>query len=264
MSKRVFLNSLPKSGTNLLSEIIERLGYHYSGKSISSGSLYGRRALIKRIVRSSFGYEGIDVGVDIETKVSKAFVHRSLNCANDRTYLSAHVPYNSTIHDLIEKYKYQTVYIMRDPFDVVVSWCKYVSAQPWHYSYNELRGLSLDDAVLKVLAGYKTRCGYVVPFNIVIERSIGWMLNKGTIVFSFEELRDACLREDFSNLKERIDKIPNLVSYDDKILSSSFGASHTFREGNIGRWENVLSKQTRLELFKNLQYCREKMGYTAQ
>ena len=124
--KKVFINSLPKSDTNLLSHYIELFGYTNNGH-LGAGVFPGNRwrNILKRIVCTSY-WQGYLLGINTPIEVSRKYVDKFFINTNPGMYLSAHVGYTNDILSKITKLGFKNLLITIEPRAVISSFIPYV------------------------------------------------------------------------------------------------------------------------------------------
>ena len=261
----LLINSLPKSGTNLVSKMADLVGMAYSGKSISSGSLYGRHGVFKRVLRGCKFSECIDIGLDFPALASRRWVMSVLGCLDSSSYLTGHLPFNSAIKDLLDEKKCKIIHVVRDPRDVLVSWTHYVRDQPWHFAHEALSSVKFEQAIRLVLRGFSSCNCKVLSFKDILARSMGWLTDPSVKVIRFEELvgerggGDRYLQAKV--IESFISFIEIAEASSDKIASCLYGGTHTFRKGQIGGWSKELSPFLLSEIKEELSSTIRHMGY---
>lgn len=91
--EKVFVNSVPKAGTNLLSKCLELFGYRQIGHIGAGGVLEnGLRGRVRRIVHIPVT-RGYLVGINSPVEISRRGVDRLLAKSRCGEFLTAHVGY---------------------------------------------------------------------------------------------------------------------------------------------------------------------------
>jgi len=265
MSK-VFLNSLPKSGTHLAGKLLELMGVKFSNVNFSSSTIYGRYALPKSILRgTSLGQPGIDVGLDISAVARISWMEKSLQQVKSGTYCGGHAPYSDALCTLLKDNDFKTIHIVRDPRDVLLSWVHYVPKNNWHYGCEGLKNLSFDEQVRKVLYGYQSRGFRLESFSSILSRASGWLRRQDVLLTRFEELVGV---KGGGNDQQQVQNIQSIVKFigvqniDTNFLADNlFGGTKVFRKGQIGAWKDELPTYLIDEINGNIEKHIIQTGY---
>jgi len=264
--KKVFLNSLPKSGTHLIGKLLDYMGFGFSNANFSSSSIYGRNVLAKSLLRAPmFGQAGIEVGLDISTLVKVSWVENKLQSVNHDSFCGGHAPYSDALYTLIVDSGLKPIHIIRDPRDVLLSWVHYVPKTDWHYGAEGLAGLSLEERVRKVLYGYRSGSFLLESFPSILSRASGWLNKDSVLTIRFEDLVGEKGGGSYQKQIQTINEVGCFVgcnNFDEKqIAENLFGGTKVFRKGQVGAYKDELSAS----LLSEINVCLEKdivqMGY---
>lgn len=233
---KIFANSLPKAGTNLLSGLLRRMP-----------NVAGR-----------WTYH-ID-----ETILGPA---RQLTKGKRGQVITAHMPWSEDTDRILAKEKFTRFLMIRDPRDMVVSGCHYVTEMDRsHVLHDFFSSLESDDKrLLEYIRGVKEENfpdGHRPPAweDLDLSNFLPWLSDSATLVVRFEHLvgvkgggtnksQFATLREIAAHLGlETEGKWLDELSAD--IFSES---SRTFRKGKIGGWREVFR-------FEHKQVFKERYG----
>lgn len=76
---RIFVNSLPKAGTNLVSRAFDLAGIPYGKVGIAGTLLLGNHYLVRQVLRRSFfGRAPLMLGLEVQMPVRRAWLDRRL------------------------------------------------------------------------------------------------------------------------------------------------------------------------------------------
>jgi hypothetical protein len=267
--KNAIINSLPKSGTNLFSDLMKLLGYDFGGH-IGSGLM--PNSLLRSVFKKSWKTKGIIVGVNMPVEVSSYEVIKilkKLSIAN--TYITAHVGYNDHIIRLISQLQLNVspFIITRDPRAVLNSFVHYVSRNdrhPLHRKFlqsNDVQRYKLAlngfvDNKNSSLVSLYSSCLAVYP----------WMKNNKVTNIKFEDLigeKGGGSREkQFMCIKNVCESL-ELNKNDDEIefiISDLFGKNdNTFRKGKVDSWKTEIPEQLLDDVNKELADILKNWGY---
>ncbi len=269
---RIFINSLPKSGTNLLAKLVESLGYQYSKKSIALSSQIGRYESIKRLTRSAcWRGSNISVGLEINASVSSAWLERYLDHVPEDYYVTGHSAYSEHLQDILNVYGYKTIQVIRNPYDVILSYAKYFVEEKNDYypTYKTLKNLSLRDRIHLIAEGGMLTDSpyYMRSIREVLRSQEGWFESPLVLPVKFEDLVGPKGGGSHEKQKETIKKICLYLGLDSRkgeaVTDSLYGGTHTFRSGKIGAAKQCLDTECRQLIQSKLagSVLLEKLGY---
>lgn len=177
----IFVNSIPKSGTNLLTRCLDLLGYHDLNTtpfrtrcyqqlidvigmgrpwSIHHGSLH--RHL--RLMAPPSDERAIPVGLRSTTTIPSPLLERWLNQLQSGDYMSGHIPYSENLADLLRSLNLKQIVILRNPADVIQSRLKY------ELNWSEIR---YDSVTIRMLFRTMRRLINQLPFlDTSLEREL--------------------------------------------------------------------------------------------
>ena len=238
---KVFLNSIPKSGTYLLASLAKKSGR----LSPAQGSINRKTALR---FPASPGSEGAAVGIGDPGLASLDTLADMLRAMPDKSYLTGHVPFSVTFADLLDRHNCRHILIVRDPRDVVLSLLRYVLARPENFLHASIGRMQPETRVLDVASGLTDAEHGVRLLSIDDQyRSIdGWIGRSDCCVVTFEELigeRGGGSREAQLAATRRILHHIGIDS-DDAVSRAADGAfdtsSPTFHSGRQNSWRHEL------------------------
>lgn len=248
----LFANAFPKSGTHLLTQILE--GFSEFGSAVISG--------LPAIVN----FEG-DTGR--QRTIAEILKDLERLLPGDIGY--GHLHAQTEVADILCSANFATFFILRDPRDVVVSHVHYITKielNHIHHDYykNELK--DLDDRIRVSVIG-RDDLSAEISFPNIYERFepyLGWLQYPDVLVLHFEDFitqRQQILSKVFDHATQRgfmpsCDK-PTAM----KILERSINPerSPTFRSGKIGGWREAFNEDNK-DQFK--QVCGDllvRLGY---
>jgi hypothetical protein len=263
---RLFLNSMPKSGTHLLTQVVTLLGYKDCGvhdaiwpkvkDRLGLGApIVLAHLRVKRNWARRFAALGnqdgqtipFDVTMPVHTPVSLA--ERWLRAIPPGHYLSGHVPWTTATASLMRTAGLKHLIIIRDPRDVLVSFVHFV-LRPEHNLSQDFAGLSADERVRLALAGGRgPRSGFqIVGLRDAFASIMAWQREPDVLFVRFEALIGA--RGDGSSAEQQASVraiCQHLaLAHDDSLIEQvclrAFDTNAaTFRRGKIGSWRDELT-----------------------
>lgn len=239
----VFVDSIPKAGTHLLSKALNRL------PGIVNCGMHLERKTIARFVDAgvSFPVEGRE---DIDADRDLKWIERFLNTISPGTYLTTHFAYHKKIHEILNRLDFKIIVLMRDPRDIVLSWSDYMATAKHHLLYQYF---SNKEPAYRIMCGIvgesKDRTGTRRQPSIseLIHWHFEWIKSAGAHMVRFEDL----VGEQGGGARERqyeaLTSISKILGMDHPpetittVANSLFGDSATFNIGTVGRWQKEFS-----------------------
>ena len=235
----ILCNSVPKSGTHLLLQILSMLpGVYNWGQfcaSHRSYNLYPRK---------------------------ESDVRKSLRRYQRDEVVGAHLFFSKEYANLLEQLNCLKFLIYRDPRDVVVSAMHYLkSMNRFHYMHQEYRShRSMKESLrLSILGGPVRVRGREIMFDSIDEsyrRYLGWLKTDGCHCLRYEDYyakgpdrfvaEVAAAWRNWSRYDGDLDELTKRLC-----AGLSTGRSHTFRKGGSGGWRSVFDDEL-VDLFKGV------------
>lgn len=240
----ILVNSLPKAGTHLLTSLLDRFP-----KVIYSGE---HRTL------NQFDSSGDVGGSDPNwTRVSQWL--QSRRCGQ---YSTAHFPAEARLFGMLDQAQLATLFVIRDPRDIVVSTTQYILSLRRNYMHeyfvNVLR--TPEDRLMASIVGVPGSLGRRPLLSIaqLLDGFSGWLNREDTLLLKFEDLVGASGGGLASSQQTAINRIAlhinrSLDPVQMQRISSGVHAkgSATLRRGVIGDWHTHFTDEHR-EVFGEL------------
>lgn len=216
---KVFANSIPKSGTNLLENVFYYMPViRYSGFRTLRKHTHSKEEILNKIASLRSG-----------------------------TYQMGHVDFDSDIMGKLNSCSFKSIIMIRDPRQIIVSHYKYVSyIDTNHPTYSYFKNLSDDnERLMSVIDGVPD---IVESIGDVLKSYEGWITEHKILVVKFEDLigelgggSKSKQLETIKNISKHIgiklsDSLLNQIS--EKIYDNK---SPTFRQSSIDSWKNEFS-----------------------
>jgi hypothetical protein len=244
-SHAVLLNSLPKSGTNLLLKLLNGFpGTHYV-RAITP--LHGSR----RFVPHSQD-DVLSVGVDWPRPLSADAVRRVLSRLPAGAVAAAHIPYSERAAQVVEQSDMRMVVIIRDPRDVVISSANYLATRDDHFLHEHFRVLSPEQRILASILGVSAAqsrgVGELRDIRQRLDMILRWRVESRVHVVRFEDLvgeRGGGTRQTQCEAIAAIAQHVGVELEHDEIArlgEKLFGGTHTFRTGQTGTWRSAFTE----------------------
>jgi len=241
---KILVNSFPKSGTHLLTQVIETLpntrNYH-------------------RFITNSTSFKFIER--------SEKKLKNILNKTLPQEMITGHLKYTDNINKHLKDNNFISLYIYRDPRDIVISEAFYLSnMNRWHKMSKEFNQLNtLDEKILLAIEG----SNYVDNYPNINSRFMPfkqWIEDEFTFSIKYEDLvsenKEKILQDlvQFINRKQEIKFDSNLLIIN--ILKNiNPEKSHTFREGGTGKWKKYFTEEHKKSFKKIAGELLIELGY---
>lgn len=259
----IFVNSIPKSGTNLLAKLLNLSGLielsHLSTGTFRDATCKAK--ILKSLFETSTG--GFEVGVDSPIFVRAIYCQILTRIMCKGTYCTGHVKYSKKMASLFEKRKIKTILVTRDPRAVLSSFVPYVLSDKQHFLNKEISGLPIEEVYKYCLYGSNNFLSLVDRFNSMVL----WLDCQNVLSVKFEDLigpeGNGCKMKQESTIRN----LSEFTGIDYEVLSDRvinlFGPGrHTFRKGKIDSWKEDIPQLLMREVNENLSPVLEKMGYS--
>ena len=265
--KKIFVNSLPKSGTNLVSQCLELMGYRQTGgvdASLISGNVVS--SAIRKLYFQSLFSDGYLVGIDMPVELSQKAIDRILNRAKNGEFIAGHVGYTDELLKKIKLMGFSPLLMIRDPRAVLNSFVHYMISNKKHPLHNVFKSISKEEKYRLALYGLTESNVTLKP---LIERCMAvnlWMNDEDVLVLRFEDLVGS--RGGGSDqIQEK--ELNALISWTEAgnidvsdMTKSVFGPGrHTFRKGTINGWCSEMPRNIQQEATEVMHDLIIKWGY---
>jgi sulfotransferase 6B1 len=235
---RVLANSLPKSGTHLVTALLDRLpAMRYSGHHLTA---------------YDFARDG---------KVDWAALGRRLASVSEGQYVSAHLPASPVLFDIVTRLGYRCLFAIRDPRDAAVSDMHYIARFPKHPLHSAMNALPVEQRLAAVVTGMPGERRGIPLLESMPQRLddyLGWTTAPATRTVRFEALVGSRGGGDDDLQVAEIMAIGSHVGrpLDErqaKEVAASIWSSEssTFRQGTIGDWRRHFTEADK-QLVKRL------------
>lgn len=276
----VLINSMPKSGTHLLTLVADLLGYQDFGRHdalwpkvrdrlglgtpVVLAHLRVKRNWKRRLydlTDNGRQQETIPIDVTLPVQTSAKLAQEWLNAIPPGHYLSGHLPWTETTARLVQAAGLKNLMIVRDPRDVLVSFLHFVT-RPQHVLSPDFLSISPDQRLILAVeggTGPRSRAP-IVGLRQAFQSILAWRSEPEVLIVRFEALIGE--RGDGSSAAQRaavrnIARFLTLQADDgliDYVCQHAFdtGAA-TFRRGKIGAWKDELSPS-------QINWCTERFA----
>ena len=240
LAPKILLNSIPKAGTNLMDSILQEYPgiCPRPGRTLMTGGLIQEKE-IKKVL-----------------SVKKGF------------YQLAHLPSDDNLLSSLRSSDIKTIFIIRDPRDVIISKFKYVlNLDITHKSHKYIKSLSNDHERIKAcIVGKKD---ILSPVNEVYNRYENWFDHQNCLIVRFEELVGDRGGSNDELQYKTLQKMATFLNVNMSSLELQKVAEKmknpntaTFRSGKIGGWKQYFNDEL-IDLFNSkMGGLMNKYGYS--
>ncbi|MBK8417724.1 sulfotransferase domain-containing protein [Candidatus Villigracilis saccharophilus] len=267
----ILVNSLPKSGTNLMQKCVELAGLNWSGHSLGASANFGRYKYVKNFLRrTAIGDVPVFLGLDVPVTVSEKWLRRYLR--NSKGYVSGHAAYSGHFHEILKLENFKTIQVIRHPCALLSSWASYI-VEPgyyWNAVQKNMSGLSFEKRLNLMISGGYLNDLYVTGLRDIFLRAQGWYeMRDDVLVVRYEDLVGSRGGGDDEYQRETIEAVLLHIgiSYNDEkvsnIQSQLYGGTVTFRKGHIHAWKDQMDwhlKQSVHDALKDIKIL-DRFGY---
>lgn len=267
--KKVFVNSLPKSGTHLVAKCLLLFGYKEKGH-IGASSILGSnwRSRLHRLLWQAGSRErGYSIGIHRPTTVRKWPIDLKLSLLNSNQFISAHVGYNDNLLRSIVDFGIRPVQVLRDPRAVLASFVPYVLKEKNHFLHEAFVQMEPEQRFEAALMGGLIGDIDIIPMRDYCLALSHWVELDQTIIVQFEKLvgnagggADAEMVATLELLCSELDLSENKIA---KVAERLYGPGrHTFRKGRIDSWQRELPAEILKLADKELEEVLALWGYS--
>ena len=245
--KKILINSVPKAGTHMVTSVMQGLP-----------QLMPAYRHIRMPELVSQGLENEDGGFNVDL----SRVHREFSPVRPGQFCSGHMFYNSDLDNYLGDNGFKTLFIIRDPRDVVISRYNYILGLKRHPLHDFFKyELKDKDRILDVcISGFRDVSKFrkagrkkftdsrLLGVAEQYKKYAGWISSKNCLVLKFEDLRGAGGGGSDQLRFAKFNKALQFVGVDieeqllrNKLCSKKSQKSATFHKGDIGGWSKYLS-----------------------
>lgn len=277
---KVVANSLPKSGTHVLTRVLDVLGLqearaHFSA-SLIRPNMYDPVNSIRKLGRYCMvdrERNGISVDLDCVCRnLKKDWFVREVGLIQQNSYVQGHLPYSPDIVEIFMRQDFRVLHIIRDPRDVLLSYVNHICRDRGYQYHRKLNSLNTMEEKLLAVMGGLWEPFQPLDFSNRFRNTLGWQADPRVCLVRFEDVIGSKGGGRVDAQAHSIRSILNHLGFDsndeagvNKICSRVFDEnSHTFHKGRIGSWQESFTPKA-LELF-NEKFGRETegLGYKLQ
>jgi len=195
----IFVNSIPKAGTHLLTSLLDRFP-----KVMFSGE---HRTLNQ--------FKSNDLG-NSTAEADWEQVRRWLQSQHNGQYSTGHFHAAENVFDALEEFHFASLFVVRDPRDIVVSQAHYIAGLKRHFLYEYYTRVlrTPEDRLMASIVSVPGSKGRPLLPSIgnCLASFMGWVHHSRVLVLKFEDLVGAAGGGDASSQRRAIDGIARHIS----------------------------------------------------
>jgi len=267
--KKAFVNSLPKSGTNLVGKCLELFGYkQLSGFAASQVLNNSWKSKVRRVLwRPS--KQGYIIGLDSPVEVSRRPIDRRLARASDGTFLFGHLGYTADLLYRAKQMGFEPFVMLRDPRAVLNSFVHYAVSNTRHVLHEDFSAMNLEERYLAALHGFYDGKASLQPMAIRCKALAPWMDSKDVQLLQFERIvgnkgggSDEHQRQTLEVLCDKLDIDEKNI---DRVMDELHGPGRpTFRKGQIDSWQEEIPAELHDAINEELADILTTWGYAKE
>lgn len=273
---KIIANSLPKSGTHVLTRVLDLAGLienkmHFSGSLVRQASKNPIRNLIKSNKISYDLEDSVPVDLDIQVYLKEKHFRKMLNEFPDNTYSQGHLPYSDKTVKLLEQYNVKMIYIIRDPRDVLISHFHHHFRDKHYEGYSLMNSLDNNkDRILLSLYGFNENnvARKISSLRDRVINSMEWYRSNSDLILplKFEEIIGSKGGSEDTLQIKSLSKIENFLNLKEGTLINQrndifYTNASTFRKGKINDWKNYFDQDIKNQVYAEVGDILTELGY---
>ena len=247
---RVFVNSIPKAGTHLVTAELAK------AKGLQNSYLHLDNRRFSNSSSSADSSGGINVAV----------IEKDLRTVRPGQYFSGHVAWDPALEEMLRRNAVKTIFVTRDPRAVLVSRYNYILGLKRHWLHEFLTGYSSDPVErYRLLINGHDGTPSIRPSHDRLEAYLPWIESSCAHTVRFEDLVGARGGRSDELKQETLRGMLTFAGYpDDAPDAAEIGkatTSATFRKGQADSWREELPPQIVTLVDETSGEIIERMGY---
>jgi len=261
---RIIANSVPKSGTHLLTRVLELMGLELFPTFLNGG-------LVARSMTTAETPDKVRVGSEWPCLVDNERFFALMSQVEAGMFIKGHLPYSPRVAEMLDRLDYRMVLMLRDPRDVAVSHVDWALSRDYLPHRKLYQALAPDDRLAAAIIGF--RCEPAGPIVAGLrerfEQMLPWTARETTYVTRFESLvgpqgggsHEAQLAELAAIAGHLgLDASPETLK---DVAVRAFGGTMTFKGGRSGRWREAFKDRHRDLVKREVGDIVAALGYEA-
>ena len=260
---RVLVTSLPKSGTHLLSAVLNEFPElaKYPANRIDPPPPWSWMP---------GGDERVTLGVGHPRSVDRVRLRRFLAALRPGVFITGHIPYSAELSADLTDLGFRVVAMVRDPRDVVVSKVRFANSLPdGRRDRERLLKESQEQQIRLAIEGYALdETDDAVHIGDRLRKIVEWQ-EAGALIVKFEDLVGERGGGSAQAQRDSIGKIRTHLglsrdeAIEQRAAERSFGRSPTFRTGRSTGWGEHLTEEQARRIETLSHDTMQRLGYPA-
>lgn len=225
---RIFINSIPKAGTHLLTAELSR------SPDLQNSGLWVRERYVNKLTRTGERLK--------DFKYDDAAFRKFAGTVRNGQYFTGHLNYDPELVETLRELGIATIFVSRHPLDILVSQYHYIVGLKRHSKHEFFMSLPSDEARYDILLNGHHAEPYMDSLQKNLEDFAGWLDAPGVLSVRFEDLvgdrgggSDRVRAETLARIAAHAG-----VRFIDSARPDP-ARSATFRKGRTGTWTETLS-----------------------
>ena len=257
---RILVNSLPKSGTHLLTKAIDILGYqpYFTNQPPSDiprafGYQEVKNCLAKAGGNKTAKESQIGIGFTGSCAIDADIFSHWIDQAQSGQYMIGHIPWSANLPPILNQLNYKFFMMVRDPRAVIGSLLPFILDERinHHFLENDFKPLTPMQRLNFLLdGGYAKQAQIQIQdFATLYRAAMAWETQENGLLLRFEDLVGAQGGGNDEQQQQAMQRIMQHLNIEmtDEIndnLSNIYDTkSRTFRKGSIDGWKTTLDAE---------------------
>jgi hypothetical protein len=264
--KKTVINSLPKSGTNLVIKCLQLFAYRYRGHIDPKNFLIRNWPYFFNRITWRLFKQRYQIGIGLPVNVAKWVVDRKLTKVREMEFVTMHVGNTTELLDSILASDFAAIVITRDPRAVLSSHVHYVMEKKSHRCHHHFASMGLEDRYLTSLIGFSAGGVSLASLRDRCLAMEPWIASGKVLHIKFEDLvgsRGGSSDElQWETLQRICDWLGLSTDPIDYVAKNLFGPGlPTFRKGQVDSWEHEVPPKIREIAAEQLADVLDDWGY---
>jgi hypothetical protein len=266
--EKAFINSVPKSGTNLAAKSLDLFGFQSAGHLGAEWILKrsAKRTTVKRLQNFTV-QQGYLLGINHPVEVNRRTVNKLLTGVSPGQYLTAHVGYTSDLLQKVTQLDFKSILVIRDPRSIAASLVPYILETKSHPLNEAFQAMTEVDRYAAAAHGF-FREGEISnqPVFICCTAVEPWFNAKHVLKVKFRDLVGPEGKGSRATRRKTLEKICDHIRAPESkihhVEANLFGGGkQTFRSGQADAWRCELPKEVLRKMNELLEPVLERWGY---
>lgn len=293
---KTFLNSIPKSGTNLLIKTVQLLPKIHNSTISLHSEMYGtpwqpnlplRQRFwrcfpsvntsynLAKLAKTEFNMSDkfdnlIPIGGFHHVFIPQEQLHELLSMTPEGWYVDGHIPFSKAFERLLHLENFKMVLIIRDPRDIITSEINYFLSENQLSLHPYYKEIGHEQGMISIIKGFYDERGAFPrqpSFRNILTEYLPWLSKSYVYLTRFEDLvgpQGGGTRETQINQIMGISKHLKIHISEAEAINighNVFGGTHTFHRGIVGSWKEAFSQEVKTICKNHIGDLLIELGY---